>query len=222
MSRLTPNQKITLQNKLNDKWRYRYLYGDEYETLGIKPCIKVKNGNETVNNPFFRYQDNTDQSHQYYGSKLKCYQISYMISINRRPNGQIGHYCGNIYNTKSTTCIEPSHMNHRNEPQNINNQRRRCHDKIAYWEIQTRKSRSYKIKGPLYLSFIQTKEQQKRQNGSKLASRIGYKDDDGDQEMDNQQQDDNFDDYYICEHNPHCFINCSKIGYVYIRSNSTS
>ena len=88
-----------------------------------------------------------------------------MLSIGRRPNTQIGHICGNIYNTKNTICIEPSHIRKRNENQSINNERRRCHDKIAFWEITTRLSRGYTIKGPLYLSFINTKESKKIQDG---------------------------------------------------------
>ena len=228
MSKLTTTQKITLRRKLNDKWKYRYLYGDIDETSGIKPCIKVKDGGLSVANPFWKYYDDTiDKYRQFYGSNLFCYQISYMLYKGRRPTRQIGHICGNIYNTKNTTCIEPSHISTRGETQKRNNERRHCHDKISYWEIKTRLNRGYTIKGPLYLSYINEKETEKLQNGQTLTKRIDKYDnidlsDDEDEPMSqdavNERKKEMIDEYYKCPHDVNnCFINCWKIGWRYIK-----
>ena len=176
-----------LKRAFRDTWPYRMYYGNRRSD--IKPCIRVKNPKDKCNN-IIHYK------YGIAGGTLTCYQVSYLINYKRIPNGNISHDCGNVYNTKNTSCIEPTHMQIANQNENMG--RRSCHSKIRKWEKSNRKRVTFSIIGAWHLTDIRTEENNLIQKGLKPTPRI-------------KQKSGQEDDYYYCYcDDPECFINYHK------------
>lgn len=162
MSDISSPEMKWLKQALKETWPRRYYYGLNNDK--IKPCIKVTNPNNKCSNIIhYKYGNGT----------LTCYQTSYLIENKKIPSDNIGHCCGNVYNTKYTNCIERSHMIIEKQPDNMH--RRSCHSKIRKWEKANRKRLDFVLIGAWTLSDIKIEEQKLINKGLNPTPRLKQK-----------------------------------------------
>lgn len=120
---LNAYQKNYYEQKFNSgPWSNIFVYGGGKTRDGkelIKPCKRVQKSKKTYSNVVPNYRKGK--------GTVYPYQAKYLIKFGI-PKGIIVHRCNNPKNTKSTSCIEESHMTDSNPDDN--NQRRICHNII--------------------------------------------------------------------------------------------
>ena len=171
------------------------------------PCKRIKNASYKADNPVYH-------SHHYGSSTIFGYQAAFLVEHQYIPTQNLSHICGNVYNSKKTTCVEGSHIEE--DDQEGNMIRRSHHTKIREWEKSNR--HLYQIIGPLYLSDIEKIEKLKitqsllnlrRSKRLKRKNRKIIKHEQLENQHINVNQSFGYD---ICTCTPNCFINYHKLN----------
>lgn len=198
MTELSEDQLNDIKALFNKKeWKTGFKYGSRDND--IKPCIRLINPEKEFNNPI---------SDLYGGWTLNCYEAAYIKQHKRIPTDKLSHQCDSVYKKRrkkhivdpkerkklmSTNCVEGTHIIC--EPYTNNRARDTCHNKIRKWEKRNRWCFN-KINGPLKLSTIQRKEDEKNHITVRRRALLNRNGNHG---------------YYWCTHDDTCFINYGQL-----------